>query len=91
MLVDDFQDDVRTFGIESPWAIARTFQSMPIRHRGVEVGSFFLTERPDGEAFTADNEEVLMPFTCRAALAVANQCHPLQPAVGAARSRKILA
>ena len=44
------------------------------RHRGVEVGSFFLTERADGEAFTAENEEVLTPFTCRAVLAVANQC-----------------
>ncbi len=45
-----------------------------MRHRGKEVGSFFLAGKADCEAVTADNEKVLTPFACRAALAVASRC-----------------
>ena len=30
-----------------------------MRHRGADVGSFFLADKADGEAFTGDDEEVL--------------------------------
>ena len=68
----DFPAYVRTLGIESPWTISRTFQGMPMRHRGVDAGSFSLSDKADGEAFTAEDEEVLVLFASQAAAAVAN-------------------
>ena len=68
----DFPRYVRALGIESAWTISRTFQGMPMRHRGVEAGSFFLAEKADGEAFTAADEEVLALFASQAAAAIAN-------------------
>ena len=43
-----------------------------MRHRGTEVGHFFLAERADGEEFTDDEEEVLTLFVSQAAAAIAN-------------------
>ena len=50
----------------------RTMQATPMRHRGVHVGNFFLSEKADGEEFTDDDEEVLVLFAAQAAAAVAN-------------------
>ncbi len=68
----DFPDYVRRLGIESPWTISKTFHGMPMRHRGVEVASFSLSDKADGETFTAEDEEVLALFASQAAAAVAN-------------------
>ena len=68
----DFPAYVRELGIESPWTISRTFQGMPMRHRGMDVGSFSLSDKADGEAFTAEDEEVLALFASQAAAAIAN-------------------
>ena len=70
--VADFPDYVRALGIESPWTISRTFQGMPMRHRGLDAGSFSLSDKADGEAFTAEDEEVLALFAAQAASAIAN-------------------
>ena len=70
--VADFPDYVRALGIDSPWTISRTFQGMPMRHRGMDAGSFFLAEKADGEAFTDEDEEVLTLFASQAASAIAN-------------------
>ena len=70
--VADFPDYVQALGIESPWTISRTFLGMPMRHRDMDAGSFFLAEKADGEAFTAADEEVLTLFASQAALAIAN-------------------
>ena len=70
--VADFPDYVRALGIESPWTISRTFQGMPMRHRGEDAGSFSLSDKADGEAFTAEDEEVLALFASQAAAAIAN-------------------
>ena len=43
-----------------------------MRHRGAEVGHFFLAEKADGEAFTGEDEEVLELFASQAAAAIAN-------------------
>ena len=43
-----------------------------MRHRGAEVGHFFLAEKADGEAFTGEDEEVLTLFASQAASAIAN-------------------
>ena len=48
----DFPAYVSALGIESPWTISHTFLGMPMRHRGVEAGSFSLSDKADGEAFT---------------------------------------
>ncbi len=63
---------VRALGIEPPPAFARTFQGTPMRHRGADVGSFFLADKADGEAFSDEDEEVLTLFASQAAAAIVN-------------------
>ena len=53
-------------------AYSGSLQGTPLRHRGVEVGHFFLAEKADGEAFTDEDEEVLELFAAQAACAIAN-------------------
>ena len=70
--VDDLSAYVRTLGIEPAPAFARTFQGTPMRHRGADVGSFFLADKADGEAFSDEDEEVLTLFASQAAAAIVN-------------------
>ena len=63
---------VRGLGIEPAPMFSRSFQGTPMRHRGVDVGSFFLADKADGAAFTEEDEEVLMLFASQAASAIAN-------------------
>ena len=70
--VADLSDYVRALGIEPAPAFARSFQGTPMRHRGADVGSFFLADKSDGEAFTEEDEEVLSLFASQAASAIAN-------------------
>ena len=51
---------------------SKTFQGTPMRHRGVHVGNFYLVEKAGGEAFTDEDEEVLVLFAAQAATAIAN-------------------
>ena len=68
----DLAGYVRALGIEPAPTFSRSFQGTPMRHRGVEVGHFFLAEKADGEAFTDEDEEVLTLFASQAASAIAN-------------------
>ena len=68
----DFSDYIRALGIEPPQAFSRTFQGTPMRHRDADVGSFFLADKADGEAFTDEDEEVLALFASQAATAIVN-------------------
>ena len=70
--VDDLAAYVRALGMEPPAAFSRTFQGTPMRHRGADVGSFFLADKADGEAFTGEDEEALMLLASQAASAIAN-------------------
>ena len=70
--VDDLSDYVRALGIEPPQAFSRTFQGTPMRHRDTDVGSFFLADKANGEAFTDEDEEVLTMFATQAAAAIVN-------------------
>ena len=63
---------VRALGIEPARMFSRSFQGTPMRHRGADVGNFFLADKADGEAFTDEDEEVLMLFASQAASAIAN-------------------
>ena len=43
-----------------------------MRHRGADVGNFFLAGKEGGQKFTDDDEEVVMLFASQAAAAIAN-------------------
>ena len=70
--LEDLSGYVRSLGFAPPQAFSRTFQGTPMRHRGVDVGNFFLAEKADGEEFSYDDEELLMLFASQAASAIAN-------------------
>ncbi len=70
--LSDLPGYIRALGL-SPVAIrSRTFQSAPMKHRGVDVGSFFLAEKEDGQEFTRADEEITLLFASQAATAIAN-------------------
>ena len=68
----DLSGYVRSLGIAPARMFSRTFQGTPMRHRGADVGHFFLAEKADGEEFTDDDEEVLTLFASQAAAAITN-------------------
>ena len=70
--LDDLSVYVRALGIEPAPAFSRAFQGTPMRHRGAEVGIFFLAGKADGAAFTDEDEEVLALFASQAASAIVN-------------------
>ena len=71
--VDDLATLVRALGIEPAGPmVSLSFQGTPMRHRGADVGNFFLADKADGEAFTDADEEVLTLFATQAASAIAN-------------------
>jgi len=54
-----------------PWT-TRTMQVAPMRHRGEHLGHFFVGDKEDGDAFTPEDEEILVLFASQAAAAIAN-------------------
>ena len=63
---------LRSLGFADELTLAKTLQATPMRHRGEHVGHFFLGEKEAGEAFTDEDEEVLVLFASQAAAAIAN-------------------
>ena len=63
---------VSSLGFSPDLMRSKTFQGMPMRHRGVTVGHFFLAEKEGAPAFTDEDEEVLVLFAGQAATAIAN-------------------
>ena len=74
--VADFPGYVRALGIDSAWTISRTFQGMPMRHRGMDAGSFFLAEKADGEAFTDEDEGGADPVRLPSRVGDRQRAHP---------------
>ena len=70
--VADVSAYFRSLGYTEELTLSNTLQATPMRHRGVHVGSFFLGEKEGGQAFTTEDEEVLVLFASQAAAAVAN-------------------
>ena len=68
----DLPEYVRSLGFSTELMLAKTFQGTPMRHGGLDVGNFFLGEKEGGEAFTDEDEEVLVLFAAQAAIAIAN-------------------
>ena len=62
----------RSLGYSGDLTLSKTLQATPMRHRGVHVGNFFLGEKAGGQAFTGEDEEVLVLFAFQAATAIAN-------------------
>ena len=54
-----------------PWG-STNLQATPMHHRGEHLGNFFLSDKVDNEAFTSEDEEILMLFASQAATAIAN-------------------
>jgi len=63
-------DYVQELGFSPELMVSNTLLSIPMRHLGEQVGNFFLSERTDAEAFTAEDEEVMALFASQAAAAV---------------------
>ena len=63
---------VRALGFPTDRLPSKTFQGMPMRHRGVHVGNFYLVEKAGGAAFTDEDEQILVLFAAQAATAIAN-------------------
>ena len=70
--LDDLGEYVASLGFAPGLIACRTFQGTPIRHRGLDVGNFFLGEKQGGAEFTADDEEVLVLLAAQAAIAISN-------------------
>ena len=70
--VADFPAYLRSLGFATDGLPYKTLQGTPMRHRGVYVGSFFLTEKEGDEEFTSEDEETLVLFASQAAAAIAN-------------------
>ena len=70
--VPDLRGYVQSLGLSWEPMPSITFQGTPMRHRGVDVGHFFLGGKEGGREFTSDDEEVLVLFASQAATAVAN-------------------
>ena len=70
--VSDLPGYLRSLGLSpNPWG-SKTLQGTPMHHRGEHLGNFFLGDKEDGEAFTAEDEEILVLFASQAATAIAN-------------------
>ena len=72
--VADFADEIRAIGLgefQLPTPIS-SFVAVPIRHRGVRVGTINLAKSEQGEEFLQEDEETLVMFASQVALVIAN-------------------
>ena len=63
---------VRSLGFSADLILSKTFLGTQIRRRDMHVGNFFLAGKESGQAFTDEDEEVLVLFASQAAAAIAN-------------------
>ena len=68
----DLHGYVRSLGLAPHPILTKTAMGTPMRHRGMNVGIFFLAVKADGREFSGEDEDVLMLFANQAATAVAN-------------------
>lgn len=70
--LQDLADDPRSVGFPDGHPPMHTFLGAPIRVRDRVYGNLYLTEKHDGEAFTAEDEELAIAFAAVAGAAIAN-------------------
>ena len=68
----DLPDWFRARGYSDELVREKTQQGTAMRHRGVQVGSFFLAGKEDAPEFGATDEELLELFASQAAAAIVN-------------------
>ena len=68
----DLGAHLAALGFPGEIAAGRTFLGLPIRHRDVPVGNFFLADKEGGREFTSEDEETLALFASLAGAAIAN-------------------
>ena len=68
----DLPTYVRSLGCSDDLILSSTFLGTPMHHKNVHVGNFFLAGKEGGQAFTDEDEEVLVLFASQAATAIAN-------------------
>jgi signal transduction histidine kinase len=70
--LDDLARDARSAGFPANHPPMRTFLGAPVRARGQVFGNLYLTEKQDGPAFTAEDEEALVTLATQAGIAISN-------------------
>ena len=70
--VPDFADYVRALGYDPGTLYSTSVQATPMLHRGHRLGTFCLGQKEGGEAFTDEDEQLLVLFASQAATAIAN-------------------
>jgi signal transduction histidine kinase len=65
-------DDPRSSGFPDGHPPMRTFLGVPIRSRDSVFGNLYLTDRTDGGAFTAEDEELVLALAATAGIAIEN-------------------
>ena len=65
-------DDPRSVGFPPHHPPMRTFLGVPVHLRGVAYGNLYLTEKADGEDFTAEDQELVELLASQAAVAIEN-------------------
>ena len=68
----DLPDYVRSLGFSSDFVLGNSYLGAPMRNRDAHVGNFFVSEKEGAEAFTDEDEEILLLFAAQAAAAIAN-------------------
>lgn len=70
--LDDLSMDPRSAGFPPHHPLMTTFLGVPIRLGERQLGQVYLTEKEDGEEFTADDEQVIETLAAYAAVAISN-------------------
>ena len=70
--LEEIAADERSKGFPSGHPQMRSFLGVPIRSGGIQLGQIYLTEKLDGQAFTADDETIIQMLAAYAATAIQN-------------------
>ena len=70
--LENLSEYIRTLGFSDELVRTKTMHGTPMRHRGVQVGNFFLGGKEDAPDFTDTDDEMLELFASQAAAAIVN-------------------
>jgi signal transduction histidine kinase len=69
---DDMAADPRRYGFPAHHPVMTSFLGAPVMVKGRSVGNLYLTDKPDGEPFTEDDERLVEMFGVHAGIAIEN-------------------
>ena len=72
LTIDEISTDPRSVGFPPNHPPMKTFLGVPILLRGVAYGNLYLTEKAEGETFTAEDREIVQLLAAQAAVAIEN-------------------